>query len=355
MISLVSVIIPTLDEEHNIVRTLNAVHRAAAEVGAVGAAATAHGFGRAKGAAAIRRAAGVRRADSARGARTDLPATPEVEVLVVDGGSRDRTVALSRELGAHIVTVPAAQAAQNPALLRNRGAAAAEGELLVFLDADCEPQPGWLVALLAAHADGWKAVGGGFGLPKNLSASARCDYYAGWYNVHERRAAGPTVSAPPGNLSIEAATFRRTTGYDETPGIAYSHEELRFQGELRRAGILIYFEPAAVVLHHNRAGVANLLARHYRWGYAALQSKATTGSARAAWAYRHPWALVFAALPLALPLSLYVAGQWIRAGVWSPVAWLPAILVTRVAYGAGMMIGGARWLLARQRPGLEPS
>lgn len=309
MTGLVSVVVPARDEERNIVRTLTAVRKA-------------------------------------------VPDGVRIELIVVDGGSRDRTVALSRELGVRVLTVDAGAAAANPALLRNRGAAAARGDLLVFLDADCEPEPGWLAALLDTHGRGWHAVGGAFALPANLSGSARCDYYAGWYNVHEGRPPGPTVSAPPGNLSIKAAAFRQTSGFDETPGVAYSHEELRLQGELRRAGTPVYFEPSAVVLHHNRAGVANLLARHYRWGYAALESKAESGSARFAWVYRHPWPLVLAALPLAVPLSVYVVVQWARAGVLEPVAWFPAILATRLAYGAGMMVGGARWLLRGSRQGV---
>ena len=53
------------------------------------------------------------------------------EVIVVDGGSHDRTVELSRRLATRVLTAPRGRAAQ-----MNAGAAAAVGEVLLFLHAD---------------------------------------------------------------------------------------------------------------------------------------------------------------------------------------------------------------------------
>ena len=55
---------------------------------------------------------------------------PVHEIIVADAGSRDATVALAERRGAKIVP------GGLPAVGRNRGADAAEGELLLFLDAD---------------------------------------------------------------------------------------------------------------------------------------------------------------------------------------------------------------------------
>lgn len=54
-----------------------------------------------------------------------------VEVLVVDAGSRDATCALARPLADHVLQAPRGRAAQ-----MNAGAAAASGEVLLFLHAD---------------------------------------------------------------------------------------------------------------------------------------------------------------------------------------------------------------------------
>jgi glycosyltransferase involved in cell wall biosynthesis len=78
---------------------------------------------------------------------------PNIEIIAVDDGSRDGTLALLREqeaLGVRVI----AQANGGAAAARNAGIAAARGELLAFLDADDEWRPDKLarqVKILAAH------------------------------------------------------------------------------------------------------------------------------------------------------------------------------------------------------------
>jgi glycosyltransferase involved in cell wall biosynthesis len=232
----------------------------------------------------------------------------------------------------------------NPAAARNRGAAASTGDPIVFLDADCTPAPGWLAAILAAHDAGEVVVGGALDLPSGLSASARCDYYCGWYLVHSRRPAGPVPHHPPPNLSVRRDTFLGTSGFLERQPFAYTNEERVWQAELRRAGHRIWFEPAARAFHHNRPGFLNLLKRNYRWAYTAVPAKSETGAARLAWLWRHPWLVVAASGPLALAHTAFILACWGRAGVFEPFLMLPGILLSRFAYAAGMAVGGVRWL-----------
>lgn len=78
-------------------------------------------------------------------------AAPAFEVLVVDDGSRDGT----RELAAasQVVSEVLEGGGNGPAAARNTGAARASAGALAFLDADCEPAPGWLAAGMAALAE----------------------------------------------------------------------------------------------------------------------------------------------------------------------------------------------------------
>ncbi|NMO92256.1 TIGR04283 family arsenosugar biosynthesis glycosyltransferase [Actinomycetospora sp. TBRC 11914] len=78
----------------------------------------------------------------------------DCELIVVDGGSRDATVARA----APHATVLHADGGRGPQL--NAGAAAAHGEVLWFVHADARPDPGALPALRAALADP-RVVGGG--------------------------------------------------------------------------------------------------------------------------------------------------------------------------------------------------
>ncbi|MEO6057325.1 MAG: glycosyltransferase [Gemmatimonadales bacterium] len=272
------------------------------------------------------------------------PAGWAAEVVVVDDGSTDDTVAVARAAGARLVELGSRPGGGNPAAARNRGALAAGGDPLVFLDADCLPAPGWLPRLLDGLEAGATVVGGSLDLPAGLAPMARCDYYCGWYHVHSRRPGGEVPNHPPGNLAVRRAAFAATRGFTEQQPVAYAHEELAWQDEVRRAGGRIRFDPRAIVYHYNRPGFRNLLRRNYRWGYSAIESKAPTSAARFAWVYRYPALLVAASLPLAVASTAYIGWCWLRAGALEPILMLPVVLAARLAYSAGLVAGGVRWM-----------
>lgn len=286
--------------------------------------------------------------DLVRSVRAQDTPDVDVEVIVVDDNSADGTGDLARRAGARVLPL-GSTGGGNPAVARNRGAAAASGDPLVFLDADCTPAEGWLSRLIAAHDAGAAVVGGSLDLPSGLSAMARCDYYCGWYHVHSRRPAGEVPNHPPGNLSVRRGVFARTRGFTEQQPVAYAHEELAWQAEVRRAGGRIVFDPEAIVFHYNRPGFTNLLRRNYRWGFSAIESKAPTGAARLAWIYQHPALLVAGSLPLAFASTVYIVGCWLRAGAVEPLLMLPAVLAARLAYSAGLASGGLRWIRAGEQ------
>lgn len=66
------------------------------------------------------------------------------EIIVVDGGSRDGTVAAARAAGARVMTAPRGRGSQLAA-----GAAAAGGDWLLFLHADTVLAAGWAEAAAA--------------------------------------------------------------------------------------------------------------------------------------------------------------------------------------------------------------
>ncbi|MFH1279201.1 MAG: glycosyltransferase [Candidatus Eisenbacteria bacterium] len=272
----------------------------------------------------------------------------EVEVIVVDDGSTDGTEGEARAAGARVLG-PGEAGGGNPAAARNRGAAAATGSILVFLDADCLPVPGWLAALLGGYRRGIDAVGGSLALPPGLPLFARCDHYCGTYHMHPRRKRGIVGHHTPCNLSVRKEAFAETSRFLAEGPASYAHEELHWQEELRARGGAILFEPSAKVYHHDRPGLVNLLRRNYRWGFSAVEAKAGRGTVRFSHLYGRPWVAVVMSLPLAIPSTVYVVFCWLRVGVYEPLLLFPLVLAARIAYGFGMMIGGIRWLGRRRR------
>ena len=96
--------------------------------------------------------------ESARDERGDAPSGPDVEIVVVDGGSRDRTVDRAQAAGARVLTSPPGRALQLEA-----GWRATEGEVVLFLHADTRLPRGWARAVRDALADAGVA-GGAFAL-----------------------------------------------------------------------------------------------------------------------------------------------------------------------------------------------
>src|SRR5688572_27473718 len=99
--------------------------------------------------------------NEAEGLRRTLPALaaalPGAEVLVVDDGSTDDTAAIARAHGASVVSSPYSMG--NGAAIK-RGARAASGEVLVFMDADGQHDPAHIAGLLARLDEGYDMVVG---------------------------------------------------------------------------------------------------------------------------------------------------------------------------------------------------
>jgi GT2 family glycosyltransferase len=199
--------------------------------------------------------------DAAPLLRETLPALtaalpPGAELIVVDDGSRDGSAEVARGLGAHVVLQ---QAGSGPAAARNRGAAAARGELLVFLDADVRVHADTLELLLAPLAE--PGIAASFG---SYDAAPAARSWVSLYKnlshhfVHQRsRPQAATFWAACG--AIRRTAFESAGGFDERyrrPSI----EDVELGYRLRASGYRIRLVARAQVTHLKRWSLASWLA-----------------------------------------------------------------------------------------------
>ncbi len=135
------------------------------------------------------------------------------------------------------------------AIARNRGAAATNAELLVFLDSDCIPTPNWLIAHQEAHRTGHQVVSGSV-LPIGSNYWHLIYNLTLFHEILSLNPAGPRNFLATLNLSIDRKVFETVGGMNETIDRV---EDVDWTTRMRRAGIQPYFWPAAAVNHlHKR-------------------------------------------------------------------------------------------------------
>ncbi|MBD8524195.1 glycosyltransferase family 2 protein [Pseudomarimonas arenosa] len=114
---------------------------------------------------------------------------PEAEMIVVDDGSSDETAVVAESLGAKVLRSPYSMG--NGAAIK-RGARAASGEVLVFMDADGQHDPAEIPPLLAMLEQGYEmAVGARSASGQaNVSRGLANRFYnriASWMTGHDIR------------------------------------------------------------------------------------------------------------------------------------------------------------------------
>ncbi len=273
---------------------------------------------------------------------------------------------------------------RGPAAARNIGWRQAATPLVAFLDAGCEPQPGWLGPLLAHLADPAVAA-----VAPRVVASAGAGVLSRYESHSSPLDMGPIPAAVrPGTRVPFVPTAALVVRRDALEGVGGFDESLR-HGEdvdlvwrLHRAGWEVRYEPAVLVSHPPRPGVGPWALQRYRYGRSA-----------AALHHRHPGALApvvvrprtlaclalaaagrpalaaatgLGRLPLVLPWkeALHLAGRSHLAGAGQVAratvrAWWPATALAALAWPrARLPLAGAAlgppvlaWLGAGRRRG----
>ncbi|HET6695733.1 MAG TPA: glycosyltransferase [Gaiellaceae bacterium] len=191
---------------------------------------------------------------------------PLEEIVVVDAGSTDGTLALLRAEQERLPSLRVVEApGATPGRGRNEGVRATSATRVVTVDAGSRVGRGFVTALAAAAGDGRVAVG--VSEPEARTAFERA---SGWFTLRAFKPpdrpgpiAGELLPAGRNGLCFTRADWERAGGYP--PDLPWGEDKV-FARELRRAGCELVVVPEAVVRWRPRGSLREIYRQYRNYG-----------------------------------------------------------------------------------------
>ena len=186
----------------------------------------------------------------------------DYEVIVVDDGSDDATAEIAARKGLKVIS----QANAGPASARNAGARAAVGDILVFTDADCAPDPSWLSQLTQPLKN--PEVVGAKGIYRTRQTGLVPRFvqleYESKYRRMEKLATIDFIDTY--SAAYRKDVFLENGGFDvRFPVPSVEDQELSFR--LSAKGYCMVFAAQAAVYHEHDLTLTEYIQRKFNIGY----------------------------------------------------------------------------------------
>lgn len=208
----------------------------------------------------------VRCLDGIRSQLTD----EEVEIVVVDSGSTDGSIAAARAQSALVHEIEPYDFSHGAA--RNLGAGRANGELLVFVSQDAVPVDGQWLARLTSTLRHDQTLAGVYGrqLPHHGATPPECYFLNFLYGPEARRQRAATVD----QLSMHTTLFSNVNSampravWERFPFVEdiVMSEDQEWSRRVLLEGFSIAYEPAAAVRHSHNYTLAGAFRRFFDSG-----------------------------------------------------------------------------------------
>ncbi|MBW4028835.1 MAG: glycosyltransferase [Acidobacteria bacterium] len=237
-----------------------------------------------------------------------------LEVLLVDNGSTDRTLELAKGFSESLNLTILQKSGVRISALRNQGALHSSGQIFAFLDADCLVSPHWLGDLIALQEKLSEigVLGAPYNIPAQSSWVARV-----WEQAHTKSDLSHVRYIPGGGMLMRRAVFDAVGGFDES---IETNEDSELCARIRAFGLPIVADRTVAVLHLGTSQTLHDFYRRQHWHgthvfKVFLRSPGRSGNERAV--LLALYTLIF---ELGIGVGL-VAGRWSLA-LLSLVLWL---------------------------------
>jgi GT2 family glycosyltransferase len=187
---------------------------------------------------------------------------PNYEVIVVDDGSTDGAGEIAASFGFQVLSTPN----QGLASARNSGLAAANGELVAYIDDDAMPDPHWLSYLVNTfQTTSHVAVGGpNISPPDGVVADAVANAPGG--PIHVLLSDQVAEHIPGCNMAFRKEALEAVGGFD--PQFRAAGDDVDICWRIQDRGQTIGFSPAALVWHYRRRSIRAYLRQQVGYGKA---------------------------------------------------------------------------------------
>lgn len=263
----------------------------------------------------------------------DIP-HEDYEVVVIDGGSIDRSVEIARSAGARVVSSPRGVSVQ-----RNRGAAATTAPVLAFVDSDCVVPPDWLRrGLHLIEKEGGDLAGGPTIAPEGAGWIARA--WDAHMRARERVLLGKGGDlfrlVTTSNLFIRRSVFDEVGGFDESLG---SGEDFFLCSQVAELGRTVQFDKEMVVRHLGAPQAVRSFFIEQVWHssrsvWRRLAERTGRPVGQAAYRYGVLTAALLALAVAGAAASLLLGSAWPVAGAAVVYACVPMVLAARTCLRA---------------------
>jgi glycosyltransferase involved in cell wall biosynthesis len=256
------------------------------------------------------------------------------EVLVVDNGSRDRTLEIAESFQDRLNVRVLQKTNVRISALRNLGARAAAGTILAFLDADCLAPEDWLDRIFElARADGAGVLGAHYLLPENSTWVGRT-----WHRYQEAPKSGEISHVPAGDLIMRREDFLRLGGFDET---IQTNEDYELCERARKAGMQVRAFPRIGVVHLGTAQSLRVFFRKQAWHGTHVVKVFLRDMLKS----HNRKAVVFAGWTLLCLLGIVAGAVWAAdRGVWSvPLVAMAGLLLPPLVLALKQVFRSRQW------------
>lgn len=245
-----------------------------------------------------------------------------LEILVIDNGSTDDTIAKARGLGLPVIQLPPGGFVSAS---RNHGAREAKAPVVAFVDADCVVRPGWAAAVLDVLADASIGAAGS----KYDIRDASTWVERSWDRAYHVRATalGDVPYIPAGNLGMRRSVFLGVGGFDETLETGEDPDLCR---RVVGAGFRVVEAPSIRTVHLGEPRTLKAVFRRQRWHGRGLRLRYADGRIAPIAIMTVLSALAGLAAIASLVAAVATGRVWWLAGLLLPFG-VPALYAVRYA------------------------